>query len=87
MKTTISSTHKAGDTQDIVAADELARSIAEEFDDGKNIAVYREQCRRFPADVIRRACDEALAVPPEQVKRSRLALFLYLVKKHAGQTN
>jgi len=65
--------------------DELAEAIAEEFDDTEHLAIYKVYCRNFPEAVIRKAHKDALSVPPDRVKRSRLALFIYLVKKYAKE--
>lgn len=65
------------------SADELARSIAEEFGDLDNLPTYQMLCRKYSEEIIRKACKHTLSVPPDKVKRSRLALFIYLVKKYA----
>ena len=36
--------------------------------------------------VIQRALARTMAVPPERIRRSRIALFLYLLKRHAQET-
>lgn len=36
--------------------------------------------------VIQRALARTMAVPPERIRRSRIALFLYLLKRHAQDT-
>ncbi|MCC6348396.1 MAG: hypothetical protein IT347_02260 [Candidatus Eisenbacteria bacterium] len=41
---------------------------------------FEEALRRHPDPVIRRALAGALAPPDEQIRRSRTALFLYLLK-------
>lgn len=66
-------------------ADELGQAIAEEFEDTENLPIYKLYCRNFPEAVVRRAFNAALTVPPERVKRSRLALFIYLIKKYANK--
>jgi hypothetical protein len=40
----------------------------------------------YPDRVIQRALARTMAVPPERIRRSRTALFLYLVKRHAQET-
>ncbi|MDX9857643.1 MAG: hypothetical protein RBT76_07630 [candidate division Zixibacteria bacterium] len=65
------------------SADELARSIAEEFGDLDNLPTYQMHCRKYPEQIVRKAHEHTLSVPPDKVKRSRLALFIYLVKKYA----
>jgi hypothetical protein len=68
------------------SADALARSIAEEFGDLDNLPTYQLHCRKYPEEVIRKAHKHTLSVPPDKVKRSRLALFIYLVKKYARES-
>jgi len=63
--------------------DALARSIAEEFGDLDNLPTYQMHCRKYPEELIRKAHKHTLSVPSDKVKRSRLALFIYLVKKYA----
>ena len=40
----------------------------------------------YPDRAIQRALAGTMAVPPERIRRSRTALFLYLVKRHAQET-
>lgn len=72
-------------TTDPTLADELGQAIAEEFEDTEHLAIYKLYCRNFPESVVKRAFNAALTVPPERVKRSRLALFIYLLKKYASE--
>ena len=37
----------------------------------------------YPDEVVKRALAGTLAVPETQIRRSRLALFIYLLKRHA----
>lgn len=66
-------------------AEELAIAVATELNDTDNLLTYQQYCLRFPEEVIKRALNAALTVPPERVKRSRLALFIYLLKKYARE--
>lgn len=75
--------HASGQTSG--STDELARHIASEFGDMENLAVYRQHCEQYSEKAARRAYEETLSVPPEKLKRSRLALFIYLVKKYATE--
>jgi len=59
----------------------LARALGEKRDtDALGQAIESN-----PDDVIRRALAAALKVPADQIRRSRTALFLYLLKKHAHE--
>jgi hypothetical protein len=51
--------------------------------DKLNTEAFEAALRLYPDAVIRRALAGALAPPEEQIKRSRTALFLYLLKRHA----
>lgn len=51
--------------------------------DKLNTDAFEEVLQRYPDPVIRRALAGALAPPDEQIRRSRTALFLYLLKSHA----
>lgn len=63
-------------------SDEFAAHIARTFKDEARTATYKAYCRNFPLEVVRQAFDRVKAVPSERVKRSRLALFIYLLKTH-----
>ena len=62
-------------------AAKLARALGET---GQKEAL-EAALRLYPDAVIRRALAGALAVPTEQIRRSRTALFLYLVKRYAEE--
>lgn len=57
--------------------------IAEALEDQDNLSTYEHLCETVPKDIIRRALDETLAVPAEQIRKSRAALFIHLVRKYA----
>ena len=50
--------------------------------DKLNTDAFEDALRRHPDPVIRRALAGALAPPDGQIRRSRTALFLYLLKSH-----
>ncbi|MDX9859203.1 MAG: hypothetical protein RBT76_15570 [candidate division Zixibacteria bacterium] len=90
MKTNIPAA-KAGSTaprsaEDSERANELARTIAQAFLDTDNLATYQILCRKYSDSGVKAAYRAALSVPDEKVKRSRLALFTFLVKKYAADT-
>lgn len=65
-----------------LAAKRIARVLGEETD----LDALEEIAKRYPAPAIRKALAATLAVPSERIRRSRTALFLYLIKRHE-QTN
>lgn len=54
--------------------------------DTSNTESFEAALRDHPDTVIRRALAGALAVPENQIRRSRTALFLYLLKRYAHAT-
>ena len=61
----------------------LAEEIARAFDDVKGIRLYLDYCRRYPESIVRRAYGEVKELPDSAIRRSRGALFNYLVQKYA----
>ena len=55
--------------------------VAECFDDEDNIAFYEFAFRTYPKKMIRQAFVQAQKLPTERIKRSRDALFNYLLRK------
>jgi len=66
-------------------ANVLAHEIADEFKNGSNLEFYQVLCEDYPLDVINRAFAATKAVPERQIRKSRGALFTYLVKKYAQE--
>lgn len=61
----------------------LAKDIAHAFNDQPHLAIYQIYCQNFPVKVVKKAFAQVQAMPSHKVKRSRLALFIYLVKSYA----
>jgi hypothetical protein len=40
----------------------------------------------YPDRIIQRALARTMSVPPDRIRRSRIAFFLYLLKRHAQDT-
>ncbi len=62
----------------------LAWDIAQSLDDEKNLGLYISYCRKYPGDIIWRAFGETKEISTEKIKKSRGALFTYLVKKYSN---
>jgi len=63
----------------------LAREIAETFGDEKNLSYYKVICENYSLDIIHRAFGVVKNVPQKKIKRSKGALFTYLVKQYAQE--
>lgn len=54
--------------------------------DNQNAESFQAALKLYPDPIIRRAVAGALAPPEEQIRRSRTALFLYLLKRYGPHT-
>jgi len=75
----------SGEERKVYDISGLAHEIALALEEPDNQLYFEELCRRYPAHIIQRSLEEARAVPAEKIKKSRGALFAYLVKKHARE--
>lgn len=66
----------------IPRVDPLARQLAQDMSDTRNLPYYVKAVQRLPASVLLRARGEVLE--ERNIRKSRGAMFAYLVKKHAG---
>lgn len=65
--------------------DYLAQLIAQTFNVEADIKRYQNVCRKYALRVVWRAFAEAKSVPASQIKKSRPALFFYLLKKYSHE--
>lgn len=64
---------------------QLANYIANLLNEPTYQAAFESICRLYPQNIIQKALMETKEIPSEKIKKSRGALFLYLVKKYAQQ--
>lgn len=63
--------------------DLLVQDIGRILGDFGNLPLYRNLCRIYSEPAIRQALSEVRQTPNAQIKKSKTAFFLYLLKKHA----
>jgi hypothetical protein len=63
----------------------LAFQVADGLGDVKNLRLYKSYCRRYPTEIILTAYVRAREVSPDKIKKSRGALFNFLVQKYGGK--
>lgn len=61
----------------------LASDIAETLGDERNDQHYLRLVLRYPEPVLRQALSQVKQTSPERIRKSRAALFMYLVSHHA----
>jgi hypothetical protein len=64
----------------------LAWDLATALDDPAGIRFYRCCARRYPEAQLRRILAGVMEIPPEKIRRSRAALFNFLIQKHAPKS-
>lgn len=57
----------------------LAEMLVAAFDAPDHEPRFRQLCRKYPQPVIYRALRQARQTPAEKIKKSRVALFIFLV--------
>jgi DNA-binding Lrp family transcriptional regulator len=65
----------------------LASDIGEMLDDQRNIRQYLSYARKYPESVLREFLSQAQQTPSHRIRKSRAALFAYLVKQYDQQTS
>ena len=78
---------RGGGLQPAIETEPLALEVAEVFNDRKNLRQYMFYCRKYPESLIRRALVEVNETPCSRIKKSRAALFKYLIRVYAEQSN
>lgn len=68
------------------SADALALEIARAFGDELRLPLYRQVCAAHNRFVVYRAYRETMAVPAHQVKRSRRAIFFFILHAYDHRT-
>ena len=61
----------------------MARELAFSLNDPECLSLYESYTQTYPESLLRKILGEVLEVPAERIKKSRGALFTYLLKKYA----
>jgi hypothetical protein len=77
--------HKQNEESESTKGERLACQVADGLDDMKNLRLYQSYCRRYPADIILKAFARAREPSPDKIKKSRGALFNFLVQLYGGK--
>lgn len=64
----------------------LAFEIAENFRDFNLLPMLTFYCKKYPLRVIWKAFQDAKKIPGQNIRKSRIALFIYLVHKYEKQS-
>lgn len=77
-----------GATKNLPSSEErFAHQLAEGLDDLQNVKLYRSYVRRFPSSLLLKAYLRAKEPHPQKIRKSRGALFNYLVQRYVRTKN
>ncbi len=65
----------------------LARDLAAGLGDEANLRFYFSVCRKYPEELLRKTYGQVKEIPLAKIKKSRGALFNYLIQKHDKNNN
>lgn len=65
----------------------LARDLAAGLDDEANLRFYFSVCRKYPGGFLRKIYGQVKEIPLNKIKKSRGALFNYLIQKHENKND
>ena len=68
-------------------AEQLAHDIAEALEDREAEPLYLTFAKQIPEEQLRKLLRKVLSIPEEKIRRTRGALFTYLVKQYAEREN
>ena len=59
----------------------LAREFAYALDDMGSLALHLQYVRKYKEDHLRKTLQKVLSIPEEKIKRSRAALYTFLISR------
>ena len=65
--------------------DDLVSQIVETFNAREDFKRFQNICKKYPLTLVLRAYAEAKSIPQSRIRKSRSALFFYLLKKYAHE--
>jgi hypothetical protein len=65
--------------------DDLAMEIAKNFQEEGRVDLYRRIFQKHEIPTIRKAFEKVSKVPADKIKKSKSALFCFLLNKNAGK--
>jgi len=68
-----------------IQTESLALELADTLNDHKHLSLYLSLTRRYPESALRSVLSQVLAVPENKIRKSRAALFIYLIQAYAKQ--
>lgn len=65
----------------------LANEIAETLKDRDALPLFLSYARKYKEDHLRRILDKVMTIPEASIRKSRGALFTFLINQHGGSNH
>lgn len=65
----------------------LANEIADQLDDRGSLHLFLNFSRKYREDHLRKILEKVMSIPDRQIKKTRGALFTYLVAQHESNNS
>ena len=63
----------------------FALELAEALNDHNSLTLYQQLTEKYDEEFLRRILEKVLSIPKEKIRKSRGALFTFLVNQHEQQ--
>ena len=63
----------------------FALELAETLNDHNSLTLYQQLTEKYDEEFLRRILEKVLSIPKEKIRKSRGALFTFLVNQHEQQ--
>lgn len=65
--------------------EKLANELADTLSDQESLPFYRDMVEKYSESFLRGKLKKVMSIPADQIRKTRGALFTYLIKQHEGR--
>ena len=65
--------------------EKLAEELADTLSDQESLPFYRDMVAKYSESFLRAKLKKVMSIPADQIRKTRGALFTYLIKQHEGR--
>jgi len=77
----------ATNNMDLTQQQKLALELAETLKDHDSLTLYQQYSEKYSEEFLRRILERVLSIPKDKIRKSRGALFTFLVNQHEQQSS
>ena len=72
---------------DILKQNKLANELADSMNDRESFQLYFTFCQKYSEEFLRKIQTKVLSIPENKIRKTRGALFTFLVKQHGKESS